>query len=781
MRCSFFRFVFSLMAVITFASAREAHALDVDRFELLKGIYFYQIEDGVARLQTNNAYRFSAQVNADIPGDVLSASITTPKAQNTDLIPDADGDPFRFRDKFDIPFRLDNKFPNGTYQLAIRGLHDGDHVMDLTLTGDVYPAGPILNNYAGLQQLPYNQYNQISWQPFPGATTSDFIQLQIEDFSGNNVWETPDFGEAGALSGVDTITILPAETLQPGQIYFGTLRFVKVLQSTSRQYLGAQGTAGYFSRTEFTIRPVATDVTRVIDRVQIWKSKTIFPDPDGVVLKVAFGFLAKVDAVTSNQVSGVTLTLPNGEKRLLNTNEFNDQFELSEAASPAESAGSYIFDVGRPDHTTNHLAVDFPLGEYPQLPTLQNLSTYEGRPATDDLVISWLPWTNAAPSDFIRVELFDGNAKVWDTSNYSGPKHLQPTATTVTVPGTNMVAGRDYTFVVHFFRVTISDTRLVPGGIVFGGYDSSASFRFATRPPDVKDFGIALGQTIWQEAEDIFAPDPNGQFRFEASAEAQTLNRLRSAQLIAPNSGIVQLNSDASALKFSAFRPESSLSSLQGHYPTGVYEFQFDTVNDGLQVAGVNLFTNALPPVPHLRNFTALRSFSADKSIQLRADPWLGANTNTDSIVLTITNMFQGKSFSAGATFNTNQVTISIPAGSLARREFYVARLRFERKVESEDPRYPSVAGAAAVYSELAFTFTTLTNYSAAAPVQLPTGEFNFSLLNVLSNRTYRFNFSRDLINWNSYNFVTNRSVPAVTITRPASDHEFFRADLLAN
>src|ERR1041385_712706 len=192
------RSVFLLCAAVFLTSA---HAVDVKRFEVLKGIHFFQIEDGVSHLQTNNAYRFTVQVYADVVGDVLGSSVFTPKIPRIDLLPDKDGDPYRFRDKFDDQFGLENNFPNGTYQLGIRGLHDGDHTMSFSLADDVYPAAPIVNDYAGLQNLVYNEYNQISWQPFAGGGVNDFIQLQIEDLNGNNIWETPDFGEDGALDG----------------------------------------------------------------------------------------------------------------------------------------------------------------------------------------------------------------------------------------------------------------------------------------------------------------------------------------------------------------------------------------------------------------------------------------------------------------------------------------------------------------------------------------------------------------------------------------------------
>src|SRR5689334_16179225 len=126
------RFVLFVSSAMLLMSAQ---AVDVKRFEILKGIHYFQIGDGVSQLQTNNAYRFTVQVYADVVGDVLGSSVFTPKIPRIDLLPDKDGDPYRFRDKFDDAGSLEIDYPNGAYQLGVRGLHDGDHTMSFSLAG----------------------------------------------------------------------------------------------------------------------------------------------------------------------------------------------------------------------------------------------------------------------------------------------------------------------------------------------------------------------------------------------------------------------------------------------------------------------------------------------------------------------------------------------------------------------------------------------------------------------------------------------------------------------
>jgi hypothetical protein len=758
------------------ASVAPNQALDVKRFEILKGIHYYQISSGSARLQTNNAYRFTTQVYADVIGDVLSSSILTSKSQTLQLLADTDGDPFRFRDKFDEQFGLVNNFPNGVFTLSIHTAHDGDRSMAFSLTGDAYPAAPVLNNYGDAQGFPYNEYTVISWQPFAGGAVTDYIQLQIEDLNGKNIWQTPDFGERGALSGLETQTIVPPETLTPGVIYIGTIRFVKVLYSTSRVY-PTVGTVGYYARTEFTLRPVDIGVTRLVDRIQLWNVRAGGPDLDGQISDLKVRFDSKVDTVTSNQLAGVSLTLPNGQSPGFTTNALNDSFSLSQEAN--YPPGSYTFGLEQLNGITNRVTIDYPAGAFPSFPWLMNLATFNDHPATEDLVVSWRPWTNAAPLDFIRLELFDSGSKVWDTPTFSSAKHLRSSDTAVTIPGTNFLAGHNYSIRAHFFHVTISDTRIVPGGIVFGGFDSSAEFSFTTRPTDVSGMELAIGRTVWETMDGIYQPDVDAPFHFEAEADAATTDSIRSAQVTSPNGATLPLAPNSDATKFTVFRPEATLELLQNHYPTGVYQFHFETLHDGSRNVGVNLFTNQLPPLPHLRFFRAARSFAAGGNQALLCDPWSGANPETDSITLTITNT-GGKSFSVRVPpVLTNSVqSITIPADSLSKSKFYIARLRFERRIQSGDTNYTGVFGAASVYSELAYTLATVVGFGAAAPALLPSGEYRFTITNTPVNRTYVFSFSPDLTNWTT--ITTNVNTSSFSIIRPAGEREFFRADVVS-
>jgi hypothetical protein len=769
----------TFVLVVSVVLGATTRAVDVKRFEVLKGVHYYQIGEGVAILQTNNAFRFSAQVWATVVGDVQGASIYTPEIPRIDLLPDKDGDPYRFRDKFDEQFELENGFPNGTYQLGIRGAHDGDHTMSFAINGSSYPAAPVVNDYAGLLNLIYNQSNEISWKPFVGGAAGDFIQVQIEDLLGENVWETPDFGDPGALNGLDTRTIIPPRALDPGAVYVATIRFVKVLASGSAGYPGAVGTAGYFTRTEFLVRPKNTGLDPVVDRLQIWKTLR-YEQPFDAALKaqpIPWEFVSRLDTVASNQVSAVNLQIPGWAVPVSYEMDDPTQFDYSLAVVTNKDAflqmfpaGPYAFDIRRADGSSQQSVINFPAGDFPPAPVLRGYPVYANHPDGEDLTVTWDPWIGATERDFIRVVLLDEGQNVWDTPNYSSLKHLPATATTVTIPGTNFIAGHEMRIEVHFNRVNMNDTRVIPGAFVFGGFDTRTKVTFTNQLPDVVSFRVAEGRYYWQRGINRVEPDANT-YRFETTAKAAKTNSLRSAQVVTPRSETFQLAAPISTNKvFRVTVVEGSSASLSNRFPSGLYTMQFDTAADGVRTSSIELPPTDLPPVPLILNFSNVFKITPSGDFTLHWLPWTGADTNTDTIQFTVEQIggapFIDSDDSDGRHFvnalSTN-VTIFGPHNDSSGNEIdadlvsnrsYIARLRFERRIKAESASYPGARGTAAVFSELAFYISTfspsyITNFSNKIALTNGLVQINVpTSLALQQRRPYTLFETHDLINW---------------------------------
>src|SRR3974390_1561488 len=73
----------------------------------------------------------------------------------------------------------------------------------------------------------------------------------LADASGNPVFQTPDYGAVGALSGLAQATTLPAGLLASNQLYGCSLTFKKVYLAGATNYPGAGGYSGFSSTTDF--------------------------------------------------------------------------------------------------------------------------------------------------------------------------------------------------------------------------------------------------------------------------------------------------------------------------------------------------------------------------------------------------------------------------------------------------------------------------------------------------------------------------------------------------
>ena len=791
MRCFGLRILLFVIAAVV---SKSVAAADVESYQIVKAIHYYQIGPGMAHLQTNNCYRFVAQVNATVVGDVLSASITTPKSAQIQLLPDADGDPFRFRDRFDPDerFALENFYPSGTYSLFIRTRNDGDRTMTFTLSGDAYPPAPVVNDYNAVQALPWNQYNEISWQAFAGGTASDFIQVQIENGAGQNIWETPDFGEEGALSGIDTRTMIPARTLNPGSVYFATIRFAKVLAGGSAAYRGAPGLVGYYSQTEFTLRAVGSALEPVIDRVQIWKRNRweILKTGESTPETEQWGFEARVDTVSSNQLRMVNVQQPNSTTNYVfkipsdGTTEFKDSHTLEGTFSDFAGLypnGPHTFELVQPDGSTNRTVINFPDGSFPIAPKIHSVPSFHGRAPGVPLTVTWDAWVGADDPDFIRVELSDDGNKVWDTASFSNPGHLRPNATTVTIPGEYFKIGHDYELEVHFYKVSFSGTQIIPGALVFGGYESRTKVLFSTELPDARFFRVVEGQHFWQRGTEAnhIAPDPQAPFRFEAVATEATNNFLLSTTVTMPNARELSLERDANGEL--AYRDvEGSAAELAQNYPAGTYQFVFNTLNDGVRTSSVRLDSTTLPPIPRIRNFGIITGLPTGDENLITWDPWIDVNKETDRVRFTLESRFGGVLFDSETAGNnidaaTNRVRVNydLPANTV-----YLGRLRFERRERFELPSYPGAKGDAIRYSEVVFYVGT---YSLRIrDVDLLNGDLRFSITLPIS-RTFALMTSTDLKTWTQVKTVriTSSTTKQIITAPPTGERAFYRWELV--
>ena len=161
------------------------------------------------------------------------------------------GAPYSFTDRQSTLDLLDLFYPNGSYSVTMNTTHDGGHTGAVVVSGDDYPNPPVVSNYTQAQTInPTNEFT-LRWSGFTGATTNDFVFVQVD--AGTGVVFRTSFvpGAVGALNGTNTSLLIPSNTLAVGRAYVGRISFVKIVTTNTASYPGVTGAGTYFSQTDF--------------------------------------------------------------------------------------------------------------------------------------------------------------------------------------------------------------------------------------------------------------------------------------------------------------------------------------------------------------------------------------------------------------------------------------------------------------------------------------------------------------------------------------------------
>jgi hypothetical protein len=221
-------------------------APDVKNYEVRKGRIFVQSGPGAP---VATGFVFTATLEAESASSIVTAAMVTPQGRTAFLVQQSDGETFRFRDIRTTQAALDTDYPDGNYVLAINGATDGGRNAPVALVGAVYPNAPRLNNYDAAGQIDAAVDFPLRWDGFAGGTADDFIDVEIEETDGDEVFDTAGYGKGEALTGLNTSVTLPANTLEASRMYHGKVYFEKVLRANDAGYAGVEGRVGYSSQT----------------------------------------------------------------------------------------------------------------------------------------------------------------------------------------------------------------------------------------------------------------------------------------------------------------------------------------------------------------------------------------------------------------------------------------------------------------------------------------------------------------------------------------------------
>jgi len=237
----------------------SAQAADVTGYGVLKGQQFFQV------LTTTVPQQLSFRAFALLPpaGSIVDATVERPGGAGSDTLSAQDDPKFYYFEsqEYSTQSELDADYPDGSYQMTIMTVHDGDKTATLTLSGPNPVNTPLFSNPPMTPISPSVAFTA-QWSPLAGGTANDFVRLQVEDLmSSQVVFTTPPYRSAGALDGTSTSATMPANTLKPNYtLYAMRVMLVKVDSLNTTDYPGAIGVAGHFKETQVMLQTGAGTV-----------------------------------------------------------------------------------------------------------------------------------------------------------------------------------------------------------------------------------------------------------------------------------------------------------------------------------------------------------------------------------------------------------------------------------------------------------------------------------------------------------------------------------------
>lgn len=245
----------SLGLLAGWATAPDASAFDVARYEIFKGQRFVQTSGTVGpALASGNAFVFRALVQPLIVGWVSSASVKTPAGATKTLTARAD-DNLVFDDGAASAGLLAAAYGTGNYTVAYTGQIDGSSSVILPLGTDSYPGAPRVGNYDAAQAIDAANNFTLTWSGFAGGTAADVVRLQITDDQQQVIFDSGEPGNSEALAGNTTSVSIPADTMENGRTYSGTLTFYRLTLKDDTTYAPATASGGFYSETSFSLKP----------------------------------------------------------------------------------------------------------------------------------------------------------------------------------------------------------------------------------------------------------------------------------------------------------------------------------------------------------------------------------------------------------------------------------------------------------------------------------------------------------------------------------------------
>lgn len=377
---------------------------------------------------------------------------------------------------------LDQNYPDGAYGLKFWMAYDDNRLVSLNLTNNTNITPMRLSNFDAAQLIDPSRDFTLTWDPIPGATTNDLIQVIVASPNGDILTQSPELWSLAALDGTTTAMTIPANTLLSEDPYDSfdafTVRlvFLKVAARDTTTFLGARGLSGSYVETDVTIQPNDVSSYGIKKLVQMEQDST------NALAAMNIEFDAWFNG-SYGRVSNLSLTLPNsnivfastvGDDNSLSISDpFDDQGEMD--AQYPDGKYVFTFDSGR-----GHQTLTLYLTNAPAVPMLNNFDAAQNIDANRDFSLSWNAQAGTAATDSLGVYVEDyfGYYHRWPIigGGVDQPLVLSASASSVAIPAAALSVGDYYPGYLDFTRTTTVDATSYPGVIGTASYEMRTDF-----------------------------------------------------------------------------------------------------------------------------------------------------------------------------------------------------------------------------------------------------------------------------------------------------------------
>ncbi len=389
--------------------------------------------------------------------------------------------------------------------------------------------------------------------------------------------------------------------------------------------------------------------------------------------------------------------------------EFMSQSALD---SSYPNSGTYTFSITGASDGAKMIALSFQgTDAYPGTPHVQNYSALQAIDPTQPLTISWTGFSGGTTDDITQVEILDGDTGVFDSGGPGAQDALDGTASSVTIPGNTLPAGKTLDLEVVFSR-PIDFQPYDPGTF---GQEPAGAAAFTTVTaltiqttaapsiPDASLIAVTKSQLFQQDEAGIpvliddWNQDAN-RFNFEVYVDGASQGAVTGASVTVQGGAMHTLTANNDDFFFnqgSSEKPE-----LDQNFPTGTYTVTVNTANDGTKNLSLTVPTDNYPNIPRVTNFGAAQSIDAAAAFTLNFDAFASGTVN-DFVMLEIeaigqmgnTQVYESPGPGENGSLDGTDTSATIPANTLSPGASYIASLSFFRIVDTDTSYSTALVG----------------------------------------------------------------------------------------